>query len=121
MHMIVHDLRTPLTVIMGNVETASALATAPKQHDLLQRAAPGEQLLTLIGNLLDISRMEEPAGAVPRAALRRGGRFSRAWRCWRRPRRWVSRSSAAFPLTCRSSMPTATWCGASSPTSSATR
>ncbi|NLC55382.1 MAG: hypothetical protein GX774_00910, partial [Armatimonadetes bacterium] len=70
MHMIVHDLRTPLTVIMGNVETASALATAPKQHDLLQRARSGcEQLLTLIGNLLDISRMEEGRLALCRERL----------------------------------------------------
>jgi len=59
-HMIVHDLRSPLTVIMGNVETALFLAQDPRQKEILQRVTSGcEGMLTMIGNLLDVSRMEE--------------------------------------------------------------
>lgn len=59
-HMIIHDLRSPLTVIMGNVETAQCLSKDPKEQDILQRVICGcEGMLTLIGNLLDVSRMEE--------------------------------------------------------------
>jgi len=59
-HMIVHDLRSPLTVIMGNVESALFMAQDSRQKEILQRVISGcEGMLTLIGNLLDVSRMEE--------------------------------------------------------------
>ncbi|HEX3000624.1 MAG TPA: histidine kinase dimerization/phospho-acceptor domain-containing protein, partial [Armatimonadota bacterium] len=59
-HMIIHDLRSPLTIIMGNIENALALATHPKQNEILTRGIAGcESLLNLINNLLDVSRMEE--------------------------------------------------------------
>ena len=60
MHMIVHDLRGPLTAIMANVEVAGMLSTEARPSEILSRALAGcETLVTLITNLLDVNNSEE--------------------------------------------------------------
>jgi signal transduction histidine kinase len=62
-HMIVHDLKNPLSAIMGylRIITGKMLGEVPdKQMDsLLAAYRNSEYLLTMIANLLDINRMEE--------------------------------------------------------------
>ena len=59
-HMIIHDLRTPLTNIIGNLQT---LQDADYDHDLTQEFVPvaaeaGQMLLGMVNDLLDISKLE---------------------------------------------------------------
>ena len=59
-HMIVHDLRTPLTNIIGNLQT---LQDADYDRELTQEFVPvaleaGQTLLGMVNDLLDISKME---------------------------------------------------------------
>jgi len=64
--MIVHDLRTPLTMIIGSLET---LASTEGQGDAARQElveiglSGGRSLLGLVNTLLDISRLE--SGEVP--------------------------------------------------------
>lgn len=61
MHMIVHDMRTPLTSILGGLETMARGEVGPdEQRDLLANAREdSEALLRMVNRLLDISRMED--------------------------------------------------------------
>lgn len=66
-HMIVHDLRGPLTVINGylqilQVRARTKLSEAESQY-LTQAADSSDRLVAMIGSLLDVSRME--AGKMP--------------------------------------------------------
>jgi signal transduction histidine kinase len=59
-HMIVHDLRTPLTNIIGNLQT---LQEADYDRELTQEFVPvaveaGQTLLGMVNDLLDISKLE---------------------------------------------------------------
>ena len=59
-HMIVHDLRTPLTNIIGNLET---LQDADYDRELTREFVPvaveaGQTLLGMVNDLLDISKLE---------------------------------------------------------------
>jgi two-component system, sensor histidine kinase and response regulator len=59
-HMIVHDLRTPLTNIIGNLQT---LQEADFDRELTQEFVPvaveaGQTLLGMVNDLLDISKLE---------------------------------------------------------------
>jgi two-component system sensor histidine kinase/response regulator len=59
-HMIVHDLRTPLTNIIGNLQTLQA---ADYDRELTQEFLPvaveaGQTLLGMVNDLLDISKLE---------------------------------------------------------------
>ena len=59
-HMIVHDLRTPLTNIIGNLET---LQDADYDRELTREFVPaaaeaGRTLLGMVNDLLDISKLE---------------------------------------------------------------
>lgn len=59
-HMIVHDLRTPLTNIIGNLQT---LQDADYDLELTQEFVPvaveaGQTLLGMVNDLLDVSKME---------------------------------------------------------------
>ncbi|MEN6643007.1 MAG: ATP-binding protein [Armatimonadia bacterium] len=59
-HMIVHDLRTPLTNIIGNLQT---LAEAEYDAELTREFVPvaveaGQVLLGMVNDLLDISKLE---------------------------------------------------------------
>lgn len=65
-HMIVHDMRSPLTVLMGNLEMAleSAAETREPMQENLEVALRGaEGLMNMINSLLDVSRLEE--GKMP--------------------------------------------------------
>ena len=59
-HMLVHDLRTPLTNIIGNLQT---LQGADYDRELTQEFVPvaveaGQTLLGMVNDLLDISKLE---------------------------------------------------------------
>jgi signal transduction histidine kinase len=59
-NMIVHDLRTPLTAIIGSLQTATQMDFDP---ELLQELIPislssAQTLLEMVNTLLDISKME---------------------------------------------------------------
>ncbi|MCX7920211.1 MAG: response regulator [bacterium] len=62
-HMIVHDLKNPLTAIMGylRIVTSNMLGEVPEKQvkPLNDAYRNSEYLLNMIANLLDISRMEE--------------------------------------------------------------
>jgi two-component system, sensor histidine kinase and response regulator len=65
MHMIVHDLRVPLTSIISGMEMLELMPTMPPETrgEVIQMAHRGGQtLLGMINDLLDISKME--AGAL---------------------------------------------------------
>jgi signal transduction histidine kinase len=64
-HMVVHDMRTPLTSLLTGLQTMEVLGElSPDQQEFLEMAIGGGQtLLGLINDLLDISRMEQ--GALP--------------------------------------------------------
>jgi signal transduction histidine kinase len=59
-HMVVHDLRTPLTSIISGLQTMQAIGDLEEIHqELLAMAlSGGETLLGMINDLLDISKME---------------------------------------------------------------
>ena len=64
-HMIVHDLRTPLTNVIGNLQTLQETEYDPK---LVTEFVPvaieaGQTLLGMVNDVLDISKME--SGQMP--------------------------------------------------------
>ena len=63
MHMIVHDLKTPLTIVQATIEMlhdGDLGQLNPEQRKALSEAqAKANDLLTLIEDLLEISRIEE--------------------------------------------------------------
>jgi signal transduction histidine kinase len=60
-HMMVHDLRTPLTSLLTGLQTlASLVDLQDAQKEALDIAlAGGQTLLSMINDMLDISRLEE--------------------------------------------------------------
>jgi len=62
-NMIVHDLKSPLTATLGSIDFVLHLAKetlTPEQKKLLSVGSKsGKELLRLIQNLLDLSKMEE--------------------------------------------------------------
>jgi len=59
-HMIVHDLRNPLTGILGHLQLLKMTELSAEQSNTLDNALQNaEQLLGMITDLLDISKMEE--------------------------------------------------------------
>ena len=61
-HMIVHDMRAPLTSILSGLELLPLLADAPEatREEVLGMAHSGAQtLLRMVNDLLDISKMED--------------------------------------------------------------
>lgn len=65
-HMIVHDLRTPLTSLMTGVQTVPLVGSLNEtQQEMIDIAVEGsETLLGMINNLLDVEKMEQDT--VPR-------------------------------------------------------
>ena len=66
--MIIHDLRSPLTAIVGGLQVAGDLLDAQADGAMIHRALnladeSCSRLITLVGSLLDISRLE--AGQMP--------------------------------------------------------
>jgi signal transduction histidine kinase len=61
-NMVVHDLKGPLAEVMGNLDLLSYEPLSETQSEARELAAlGGEDLLRMIMNLLDISRLEEDA------------------------------------------------------------
>lgn len=60
-HMIVHDLRTPLTSIITGLQTLQSLGALDELQDemLTMSLDGGQTLLRMINDLLDISKMED--------------------------------------------------------------
>lgn len=67
MHMLVHDLRTPLSLLLGSLELGQnqveANGTASLQVMLQTAEKSGQRMLHLINDLLDVYKLE--AGKVP--------------------------------------------------------
>jgi len=62
-NMVVHDLRVPLTAMIGSMQSLSEMAESrlnPHEREILDLAlAGGETLLQMINDLLDVSRLED--------------------------------------------------------------
>ncbi|MEP6757340.1 MAG: hybrid sensor histidine kinase/response regulator [Chthonomonadales bacterium] len=60
-HMIVHDMRTPLTSLLTGIQTVEAAGVLNElQRECLEMSiAGGQVLLAMINDLLDISKMED--------------------------------------------------------------
>ena len=61
--MVVHDMRVPLTAVMGSLETLAELTeskVSPRESKLLVMAlSSGHMLVQMIDDLLDVSKLEE--------------------------------------------------------------
>ena len=61
--MIVHDMRVPMNAVMGAIETLAELtesrATPREQRVLEMAVSSGREVVSMIDDLLDISRLEE--------------------------------------------------------------
>jgi signal transduction histidine kinase len=59
-HMIVHDMRTPLTSVISGLQTVQQMEeTSPLGAELVENAVSGaHRLLLMVNDLLDISKME---------------------------------------------------------------
>lgn len=70
-HMIVHDLRTPLTSLLTGMMTMETLGPLnADQHEFVDAAIHGGQtLLGMINDLLDISKMEAGSLALDRKLI----------------------------------------------------
>ncbi len=81
-HTLIHDLRNPLAAIFGALELlGEALADAPQHAELLRLAqANAERQLRLISGILDVSRLEQGALPLERAALSLSSVISNALR-----------------------------------------
>ena len=73
-HMIVHDLRTPLTSLLTGMETVKMMGELnPVQQECVQLAVQGgESLLRMINDLLDIWKMEDHSLQVNRGEVDAG-------------------------------------------------
>ena len=73
-HMIIHDLRTPLTSVITGLMTVEGLGELDElQKELLGNAIQGGQsLLDMINDLLDISKMEDGSLKLERAEFEPG-------------------------------------------------
>lgn len=57
--MLVHDLRTPLSAILGSLETVRMVGASEVQLELLDICTrSANRLLSIVNNLLDVSKME---------------------------------------------------------------
>lgn len=71
LHMIVHDLRTPLTSLMAGMQSVGILGELnDRQRSLLEIARRGgETLLGMINDLLDIDKMEQGSLTLERTEV----------------------------------------------------
>lgn len=59
-NMVVHDIKSPLAEVMGNLDLITYEPLSNMQREALELATLGaEDLLRMIMNLLDIDRLEE--------------------------------------------------------------
>ena len=127
---IAHELNTPLTYIMGNLELLELQELTPAQREMLSSIARGaERIRTLAQRLLAFSRpareemvalvRERRGRAQPRALPvpdreRAGGARPAAWRptC---PGSWASRTSSRWRSSTSSSTPSTRWARRAAP------
>ena len=61
--MVVHDMRVPLTAVIGSVEALTDMlhprASHQEEHLLKMALSSGQTLLNMINDLLDVSKLEE--------------------------------------------------------------
>lgn len=62
-HMIIHDLRTPLTSVSAAIQTMELVGEVnPDQHEIIEIAITGaNELLATINSLLDVEKLESGA------------------------------------------------------------
>ncbi len=79
-HMIVHDLRTPLTSLLTGLQTVPAVGDlSDLQAEILEIAVDGGQtLLGMINDLLDVEKMEQESVPLERVPLTAAGLIERA-------------------------------------------
>ena len=79
-HMIVHDLRTPLTSLLSGLQTIPLVGSlSDLQAEMLAIAEEGGQtLLGMINNLLDVEKMEQESVPLDRHPLTATGLIERA-------------------------------------------
>ena len=79
-HMIVHDLRTPLTSLLSGLQTIPLIGSlSDLQAEMLAIAEEGGQtLLGMINNLLDVEKMEQESVPLDRHPLTAVGLIERA-------------------------------------------
>ena len=79
-HMIVHDLRTPLTSLLSGLQTVPLVGDLNgTQSEMLEIAVEGGQtLLGMINNLLDVEKMEQETVPLDRTLLTAAGLIERA-------------------------------------------
>ena len=73
-HMIIHDLRTPLTSVIAGMQTLDIVGDLnPDQHEMMGIAvAGGQTLLGMINDLLDVEKLESGTLQLDYAALSAG-------------------------------------------------
>ena len=61
--MVVHDMRVPLTAVIGSIETLTDMlhprVSHQEEHLLKMALSSGQTLLNMINDLLDVSKLEE--------------------------------------------------------------
>ena len=79
-HMIVHDLRTPLTSLLSGLQTVPLVGDLNEtQTEMVAIAVEGGQiLLGMINNLLDVDKMEQESVPLDRTPLTAAGLIERA-------------------------------------------
>ena len=79
-HMIVHDLRTPLTSLLSGLQTVPVVGDLSEiQTEMLEIAVDGGQtLLGMINDLLDVEKMEQESVPLDRVPLTAAGLIERA-------------------------------------------
>lgn len=79
-HMIVHDLRTPLTSLLTGLQTVEVVGDLSEiQEEMMAVAKEGGQtLLGMINDLLDLGKMEDGSLQLEYADLQAGGLIGRA-------------------------------------------
>lgn len=70
-HMLIHDLRTPLTSFLAGLQTVECLGTlTAEQEECLQLSIDGgETLLGMINDLLDVSKLESGSLVLAREII----------------------------------------------------
>lgn len=69
--MMVHDLRTPLTAILGSLETMRVAEPSEFQSELIDICSrSSNRLLSIVNDLLDVSKMESGQMKLMRAPIK---------------------------------------------------
>jgi PAS domain S-box-containing protein len=104
-HMIVHDLRSPLTSVLGYIDLLrhDPTATAADREMFIDQAyAGGSQMAEMISSLLDINRLEAGEMPLDRQTVDLGGVLAAAIRSLSglMVGRTVTQSAPAGPVAC---------------------